>query len=56
MSRLEDYRRRAVECLAFARNARNNEERIQLLIMAKTLQRFALEREQKAAKLREAES
>lgn len=56
MSRLQDYRRRAVECLAFARNARDNEECIQLLIMAKTLQRFALERERKAAKLREAES
>jgi hypothetical protein len=38
------------------RNARNNEERVQLLIMAKTLQRFALERERKAGTSLEAES
>ena len=56
MGRLEDYRRRAVECLAFARNARNNEGRIQLLIMAKTLQRFALERERKPGTSLAAES
>jgi hypothetical protein len=50
MNNARQYRRRADECLAFARNARNEEERSQLLIMANTLERLAADREQRAAK------
>ena len=56
MKKAGQYRRRAIECFAFARNARNDEERIQLLCMAKTLQSIALEREQKAQKAHETEA
>jgi hypothetical protein len=38
----EGYRQRAIECLAFAEHARSQEERSQLLIMAKMLERLAL--------------
>jgi hypothetical protein len=55
MSRLEDYRRRATECLAFAKIARDEEERTQMLIMANTLNRLAVEREKKAVKARSKE-
>jgi hypothetical protein len=48
MNYAEQYRRRANECFAFAKSARNEEERMQLLIMANTLERLALAREQKA--------
>jgi hypothetical protein len=40
------YRRRANECFAFAKNARDDAERTQLLIMANILKRLALKREQ----------
>ena len=50
MNNAEQYRRRAHECFAFARNARNEEERNQLIIMANTLERLAADRELKAAK------
>jgi hypothetical protein len=50
MNNAEQYRRRADECFAFARNARNEEERSQLLIMANTLERLAADRELRAAK------
>jgi hypothetical protein len=50
MNNARQYRRRADECIAFARNARNEEERNQLLIMANTLERLAADREQKVAK------
>jgi hypothetical protein len=56
MSRLEDYRRRATECLAFAKISRDEEERSQLLIMASTLQRLAVEREKRPAKRARANS
>lgn len=45
----EGYRRRAIECFAFAKNARADEERTQLLIMANNLMRLAVRREQKTA-------
>jgi hypothetical protein len=51
MKKARQYRRRASECLAFARNARNEEERSYLLIMANTLQRIACEIEQKEVKM-----
>ena len=47
MNYAEQYRRRANECVAFAQRARNTEERMQLLIMANTLQRLALDRERR---------
>jgi len=46
----EGYRRRAIECFAFAENARDEAERTQLLIMANNLRRLALSREQKAVR------
>ena len=52
----EGYRRRAIECLAFAAKTRDDEERAQLLIMAHNLKRLALSHEQKAARARKAES
>jgi hypothetical protein len=52
MSYAEQYRRRSRECLAFANSARNEEERMQLLIMANTLERLALAREQRAVFVR----
>jgi hypothetical protein len=48
----EDYRRRATECLAFAENSRDEEERGQMLIMANILQRLAVKRENKAVEKR----
>jgi hypothetical protein len=42
------YRRRADECFAFARSARDEQERAQLLIMANTLKRIALDHERKS--------
>jgi hypothetical protein len=48
MNYAEQYRRRANECFAFAKSARNEEERLQLLIMANTLERLAVDRERKA--------
>jgi hypothetical protein len=56
MSKPEDYGRRAVECFAFAKNACHEEERTQLLIMANTLQRLAVEREKKKIKTRKKKS
>jgi hypothetical protein len=52
----QDYRRRARECLNFARISRDEEERSQMLIMASTLQRLAIERETKAAKTQKKDS
>jgi hypothetical protein len=52
MKKAEPYRRRAIECLAFARNARTDEERRQMLIMANTLERLALDRERRTVKVR----
>jgi hypothetical protein len=46
----QDYRRRAMECLAFAKISRDEEERSQMLIMANTLQRLAAERETRLQK------
>lgn len=46
----EGYHRRAIECFAFAKNARNDEERTRLLIMANVLKRLALQKEQKSAR------
>lgn len=46
----EGYRARAIECFAFAKNARDAEERTQLLIMANNLERLAQARERKALK------
>ena len=48
MSKRHGYRRRAHECLAFARNTHNAEERTRLLIMAEILERIAVKNEQKA--------
>jgi hypothetical protein len=42
-----NYHRRATECLAFAKIARDEEERRQLLTMAKILESLAHEHEQK---------
>lgn len=38
-----------IECLAFANNARDDEERTLLLIMANILKRLALESEEESA-------
>ena len=46
----EGYRRRATECFAFAKNARDEEERTRLLVMAKILEALAVEREQRSGK------
>ena len=43
------YKLRASECLAFARKARDPEEKTRLLIMARTLRRLAFEWERKKA-------
>lgn len=45
MKKTEDYRKHAQECRAMAQNARNAEERGQLLKMAEAWDRFAVERE-----------
>ena len=47
----EGYFRRAVECLAFAENARDEEERVQLLVMASNLRRIAIDRSRRASAL-----
>jgi hypothetical protein len=47
----EGYLRRAVECLAFAENARDAEERVQLLVMANNLRRIAIDRSRRALAL-----
>jgi hypothetical protein len=52
MNYAEQYRRRANECFAFAKNARNEEERMQMLIMANTLVRLAGDRERRATTTR----
>ena len=44
----EGYLRRAVECLAFAKTARDAEERVQLLVMANNLRRIANDRSRRA--------
>ena len=44
-----NYHRRATECVAFAKIARDEEERHQLLMMAETLESIAIKREKKAA-------
>jgi len=50
------YHRRATECLSFASNARNEEERSQLLIMARTLEQLALKSEKKSEEPRKTHS
>jgi hypothetical protein len=55
MKKPQQYRRRAIECAAFARNARSDEERMDFLIMAQILKRLALESERKNRKTRRAE-
>jgi hypothetical protein len=47
----EGYFRRAVECLAFAKSARDEEERVQLLVMANNLRRIAIDRSRRALTL-----
>ena len=47
MKNARNYHRRATECLAFAKIARDEEERRQLLNMADILSRLAVEREKK---------
>jgi hypothetical protein len=42
MKTVRNYERRAAECRAFAKNARDEEERHQLLAMANTLESLAL--------------
>jgi hypothetical protein len=51
----EGYLRRASECLAFAKTARDPEERAQLLVMANNLRRIASNRRQRATTLRKRE-
>jgi hypothetical protein len=41
MSTAKNYHRRALECVAYAKNARDDEERRQLLTMASILNRLA---------------
>jgi hypothetical protein len=48
MKNARNYHRRATECLAFAKIARDEEERRQLVNMAEILSRLAVEREKKA--------
>ena len=45
MKKTSEYRKHAQECRAMAQNARNAEERGQLLKMAEAWERFAVERE-----------
>jgi hypothetical protein len=45
MKKTSEYRKHAQECRAMAQNARNAEEREQLLKMAEAWERFAVERE-----------
>jgi citrate synthase len=52
MKTVRNYQRRATECRAFAKNARDEEERHQLLEMAKTLESLALKSEMKAIQQR----
>ena len=47
MKNARNYHRRATECLAFAKIARDEEERRQLLNMADILSRLAVEHEKK---------
>jgi len=56
MKTARNYPRRALECFAFAKNARSEEERNELLAMANTLERLALKNPQKAPQKSEAES
>ena len=56
MNNVAQYRRRSRECLAFAKTARNEDERMQLLIMASTLERLAVDRERKAILMRKTEA
>ena len=51
----EGYLRRALECFAFAKTARDPEERAQLLVMANNLRRIATDRRQRATTLRNGE-
>ena len=46
MKSVRNYQRRATECRAFAKNARDEEERHQLLMMAETLESLALGNQQ----------
>ena len=52
MKSTRNYHRRATECLAFAEITRDEEERRQLLRMAKVLETLAYEHEQQAGKAR----
>ena len=51
MHGVQNYRKRAAECLAYARNARSDDERYQLMAMAQTLMRLALKFEERAEKM-----
>jgi hypothetical protein len=53
MKTTRNYHRRATECLAFAKIARDEEERRQLLTMARILESLAHEHEHKAEKARQ---
>jgi hypothetical protein len=53
MKNTQSYLKRASECLAFARTARNEAERGQLLMMARALMNFAHEKQRKSSKLGE---
>ena len=50
MSTLHNYRKRAAECLAYAKIVKKPEQREQMLTMAQTLKRLALETEEKSSK------
>lgn len=45
MKKVEEYRAHAAECLAMARRAGNEEQRVQLLKMAETWETLAKQRE-----------
>jgi len=49
MSTLHNYRRRAAECLAYAKIVKDPDQRNQMLTMARTLMRLAVETEEKSA-------
>jgi hypothetical protein len=51
-----NYHRRAAECTAFAKIARDEEERSQMLNMAEMLQRIAVEDEKKSMRARTTKS
>jgi len=50
MNGVQNYRKRAAECLAYARKTRDDNERDQMLSMARTLMRLAVKFEQASEK------